>query len=188
MPAKSKLTPEIHAKIISFVRGGAYIETAAIAAGIGKRTLYDWLVKARDPEAPEEYRAFADDLERAQGEDEIRSVLQIEQLANAASAKRTAPCPRCRTPVTVSVPSLVQLHAVTWKLERKYPERYGNTLRIEHRTRSRVEEILEAAGKRMTDGAFRELVDALEAELGELSVDRTPALEADAGHSDDGIH
>ena len=40
------LTPALIKKIISFLRGGSYIETAAAACGISKETFYDWLKKA----------------------------------------------------------------------------------------------------------------------------------------------
>lgn len=47
----SKLTPELVEQIIDAVLEGAYIETAAQAAGIGKTTLYRWLRRADDVEA-----------------------------------------------------------------------------------------------------------------------------------------
>lgn len=37
---KTKLTPERQTKILNAIRAGAYVETAAAAAGINKVTLY----------------------------------------------------------------------------------------------------------------------------------------------------
>ena len=39
----TKLTPKTHKTIVTHVIDGVYLETAAAAAGIAKRTLYDWL-------------------------------------------------------------------------------------------------------------------------------------------------
>jgi transposase len=40
---KIKLTPELTERICEFIAKGNYIATACQAAGIGKRTYYDWL-------------------------------------------------------------------------------------------------------------------------------------------------
>ena len=168
MSRATKLTPELSARILNYIRSGAYVETAAAAAGISKQTFYTWLRQGSRPGAKKIHLEFVQAIEQAQAEDELRGVLQVEKLANVSSSTRSKPCPRCKTVVTIDVPvsTAVQLQAVTWKLERKYPERYGNTLRIEHRTQARVQELLNAVRPRMTAGAFDELISALEAEMG----------------------
>ncbi|MGB4501182.1 MAG: hypothetical protein WBI21_07950 [Natronincolaceae bacterium] len=45
MARPTKLNPETQNKIITAIRAGNYIETAAAYAGISKNTLYDWLRK-----------------------------------------------------------------------------------------------------------------------------------------------
>lgn len=41
--AASKQTPEVKAAIVESVRNGAYAKHAALAAGISKSTLYEWI-------------------------------------------------------------------------------------------------------------------------------------------------
>lgn len=43
MARPTKLTPEIHNRIVNAIKAGNYMETAAAAAGINKSTLYKWL-------------------------------------------------------------------------------------------------------------------------------------------------
>ena len=166
MGRKTKLNPELHERIVSYVKAGAYIETAAAAAGISKVTLYDWLKRgAREQQGP--FHDFARDIEDAQAQDEIRSVVGIERIAGAPST-RSVPCPSCKAPVSVQLPTAVQLNALTWKLERKYPERYGNRLRLDHegQLRTGVEATLEAARPFMRQESYADFVQALAQALG----------------------
>jgi transposase-like protein len=39
----SSLTPQVHDQIVDAIRRGAYIETAAQAAGVTKKSFYQWL-------------------------------------------------------------------------------------------------------------------------------------------------
>lgn len=159
-----KLTPELHTRIVKLVKAGAYIETAAASAGISKQTIYTWLRRGQKGEEP--FATFSSDLNAALADDELRSVLQVEQLAGGATATRSKPCPRCKTIVAVPIPTNVQLQALTWKLERKFPERYGHQLKIEHKLQGAVEELLEQVKPRMSEAAYAELVTALAEELG----------------------
>lgn len=71
---RSKLTPEVHDRIINAVRAGATFEAAAGAAGIAEWTLYRWLQEAEADGAPAWKRAFREDLYRARDELEVRVV------------------------------------------------------------------------------------------------------------------
>lgn len=117
----TKLTSEIQNKIVTAIRAGNYIETAAAYAGISKNTLYDWLKRGarekerleRNPrarikksEAP--YVEFSDAVEKAMAEAEIRDVAIIAKAAEE------------------------NWQAAAWRLERKYPERWGRREKIEH--------------------------------------------------------
>jgi len=42
MGRRSKLTPEMHTKIIALIKAGNYIETACEAIGVHKGTYYNW--------------------------------------------------------------------------------------------------------------------------------------------------
>lgn len=99
MGRPSKLDKKVTDKIVSYLRAGSYIETAAAASGITKQTLHSWLRRGADGEEP--YAAFCEEVETAQAEGEVRC------LALIASAAQK------------------QWQAAAWLLERRYPEKYG---------------------------------------------------------------
>jgi hypothetical protein len=99
MSRKTKLTPEAQEKILRHLRIGAYVETAAAAAGISRDTFYNWLKRGAEGKAP--YAAFAEAVEQAIAESEARD------LATVLAASKT------------------QWQAAAWRLERRFPERYG---------------------------------------------------------------
>jgi transposase len=95
-----KYDSEIAGKVIEFIRHGNYVETAAAAAGLSKVTLYEWLKKgARSKDG--EFREFLNAVEKAQAEAEARDVLLISKAAQEC------------------------WQAAAWRLERKFPDRWG---------------------------------------------------------------
>lgn len=114
MGRPTKLNPEIKNKIVTAIRAGNYIETAAAYAGISKNTLYDWLrrgerekqrveknprYKIRKSEQP--FVDFSDAVEKALAEAEVRDVAIIAKAAED------------------------QWQAAAWRLERKFPDKWG---------------------------------------------------------------
>jgi len=109
-----KLTPELHKQIVKSITIGAYVETAAAAAGLAKRTFYDWLTRGareidrlkRNPllsiEAKEEkYVIFSHAINKAIGEAEM---IDVETIRKAS--KRN-------------------WKAAAWRLERKHVDKWG---------------------------------------------------------------
>ena len=73
--APTKLTPKVHRAIVSSVRNGNYIGTAAKAAGVARRTITTWKQKADSGIQP--YAALFDELEAVSAlaeEDVVRSL------------------------------------------------------------------------------------------------------------------
>lgn len=102
----SKLTPELQERIISAIRAGNYMETAAAYAGISKDTLYRWLKQgARAKSGP--YKRFSDAIAQAMAQSEVRDVAVIHKAAET------------------------EWTAAAWRLERKYPERWGRRQKVE---------------------------------------------------------
>lgn len=102
MARPEKITPQIQQKIVDALRMGNYIETAAAFAGIHKSTLYDWLKKgASATDEHDKYRQFSDAVEKAMAEAEMRDVAVIAQASKD------------------------NWQAAAWRLERKYPHRWG---------------------------------------------------------------
>lgn len=119
----TKLTPEIVNEISKIIRSGNYIETACAYVGINKTTFYDWLkrgarekervsknprAKVKKSEIP--FVEFHDEIEKALAHSEIRDVAIIGKAAEE------------------------NWQAAAWRLERKFPERWGKRERyaIEH--------------------------------------------------------
>jgi hypothetical protein len=101
MSRPTKLTPDIQKKIVSVIRLGHYIETAAAYAGVSKQTLYNWMRQgAREDTGI--YRDFHDQVTMALAEAEIRDLAYIEKAAKKGSWQ-----------------------AAAWKLSRRFPKRWG---------------------------------------------------------------
>lgn len=163
MGRPTKLTPELADQIVQNLRAGAYIETAAKAAGINKTTLHDWLNRGQREDSGT-FRDFHAACMVAMADDEMRDVRRVQQLGEA---KVTVPCPACSEAVEVPVPDKVALAAVTWKMERKAPDRYGGKIKIEHRTQDRIHEIVDAVEPHMPPESYAHFLRALAAIMGE---------------------
>jgi transposase len=107
MPAKRKLTPAVLKLIVDAIGAGNYIETAAAYAGISKNTLYEWLKRGRRAKKADIYTEFVEAVEKAMADAEVRDVAQIAQASS------------------------IYWQASAWRLERKYPDRWGRKTAIE---------------------------------------------------------
>lgn len=67
-----ELDPALEQKVLDLIRAGNYIETAAAAAGINKKTIYSWLRNVK---------GFSDKMLEAQGAAEARDVALIAKAA-----------------------------------------------------------------------------------------------------------
>lgn len=120
MARPTKLNFDTQNKIITAIRAGNYIETAAAYAGVNKSTLYEWLKRGerekqrvaensryriRKSEKP--YVEFSNAVEKALAEAEIRDVAIIAKAAQE------------------------QWQAAAWRLERKFPDRWGRKDKVD---------------------------------------------------------
>lgn len=101
----TKLTPETQAKICDAIRAGNYLETSAAFAGIDKSTLYAWLRKGAAAKRGIHVE-FSRAIEKAMADAEARDVALIGKAAADGTWQASA-----------------------WRLERKYPDRWGRTER-----------------------------------------------------------
>ena len=100
----TKLTSELTAEIVKYIRLGSYIEVACQAVGITKETYYDWLTKAEAGSKAHQQFSYA--IKKAQAEAELRLLADIE--ANGDQWQRQA-----------------------WKLERRFNDRWGRKDKID---------------------------------------------------------
>jgi transposase len=115
---KTKFTTEVEDRLLRALRLGCYVETAAALAGISRDTFYDWIKKGAKGVAP--YAAFARKVDQAMAESEARDLAVI---LKAAEKNWTA---------------------AAWRLERRFPDRYGRNDRT--RVEAKVEVTTEGEG------------------------------------------
>lgn len=114
----TKLTKELIEEIATYLRAGNYIETTAHLVGVHRDSIYEWLKRgnaeiarvsksnrARIRKREEIFVEFTDTVKKAQAQAEAMLVAQIGK----ASEKNWT--------------------AAAWRLERKYPDRWGRTER-----------------------------------------------------------
>lgn len=95
------LTPELRDEFVRHLLVGNYIETACSLCRINKQSVYAWLRRGHDQKRGK-YRDFLNAVKEAQAKAESRGLLLIEKAANGG-----------------------QWQAAAWRLERKFPKRWG---------------------------------------------------------------
>lgn len=109
MGQQTKLTQEVQELIVSALRAGNYQETAARFAGISKPTFYRWMERGEsEAEEDQKYRDFRDAVEKAKAVGEVLDLKVINDAAQDGSWQ-----------------------AAAWKLERKFPHKWGRMVRAE---------------------------------------------------------
>lgn len=103
-----RFNAKVAEEIIAYLHHGAFVETAAAAAGISKQTFYNWLRRARDPKrSSTALRKFRRDVKQAMALSEARMIGFVSDAAET------------------------QWQAAAWHLERKYPQRWGRLQKTE---------------------------------------------------------
>lgn len=103
----TKLTTETVEKITNYIKLGNDNKVAAALAGVGESTFYLWLAKAEEEDAESHYVDFLESIQQAQAAAEARAVSLVQKAATDG-----------------------KWQASTWWLERKHPERWGQTNKI----------------------------------------------------------
>lgn len=104
MPAgrPTKLTPELQEEIVRYLRLGNYVETVCAIVGINKSTFYDWLKQGA--------RAKRSTNKMAQFSNAVKAAMALGEAADLAVIQRA---------------SARSWQAAAWRLERRYPGRWG---------------------------------------------------------------
>ena len=137
MGRPSKISKEVVDRIINAVKAGNYIETAAAYAGISKPTLYAWMKKGNE-QSKGIYRDFLNAIEKALAESEVRDVMIIGSAAKD------------------------NWQAAAWRLERKFPKRWGRHDRLDLNHEGKVNILHDVEAVEHTVRANRDVRNALE--------------------------
>src|SRR5665648_636178 len=97
----TKLTPELRAEIVIFLKAGNFIETVCVIVGINKSTFYAWMKRGDLSTRPDKYTKFRDEVEKAQAWSEARDVAIITKHSEN------------------------KWRAAAWKLEHRHSDRWG---------------------------------------------------------------
>lgn len=141
----SKLVPSIAKAILDALEEGATLEAAASIAGVSRRVVYLWIAEGKSAEASTVLGDFAASVERARDKAESEALIRVRQGVNVAGL------PDWRA-------------AEVW-LRMRYPEKYGAKAINDRKVRAEVQAIMSAVLSRLSMGAAREVLDALELEF-----------------------
>lgn len=98
----TKLTPELQEDIVKYLRLGNYVETVCAIVGINKTTFYDWMRQGA--------RAKRSTNKMAQFSHAIKAAMALGEAADLAVIQQA---------------SVRSWQAAAWRLERRYPGRWG---------------------------------------------------------------
>ncbi len=158
----TKLNQRIQDTIVTAVRHGNYLETAAALAGIHRDTLYTWIRKGVTAKTEDKFKAFSDMLSRAMAQSETEAVAAINEagMGHPVTRYRTAKKPLIENgrPVLdddgkpVYIEEIIEestvetdWRALAWRLERRFPRRWGRREYLETSiTEKPVEEMTDA--------------------------------------------
>ncbi len=104
--APTKYTPEVGKQILTFIRLGNYVDVAAMAVGVSQCQVRDWIKKGSSGHRV--YKQFVLDMQQAVAESEQRDLSVLDAAALAG-----------------------WWQAAAWKLERKFPNRWGRVHKVE---------------------------------------------------------
>lgn len=108
MGRKSKLTPELQARIVDVLAAGNYIEAACDFVGINPDTYHEWIKRGERGNAKDReggYTDFSDAVKKARAQAEIGSVARIRKAGMDG-----------------------EWQADAWYLERSHPDRWGRRM------------------------------------------------------------
>lgn len=107
----TKLTDEAEHDFLVALNQGAYIETACNYAGVARDTYYGWIERARKARE-KSGKLTVSEKRLVEFSDKVKKVLAATEMRDLERIKSAAES---------------QWQAAAWRLERRYPERWGRT-------------------------------------------------------------
>lgn len=119
MGRPTELKPAVKRKFVKALRDGNYIETAAAMAGISTKTVYNWMRRgSREENRLEENPRARPKKEEAPFLDFLQAVTRAQAEAEAAAVQ------------AIIQAEAEDWRAAAWRLERKFPDRWGRKDRL----------------------------------------------------------
>lgn len=167
-------------RIVNALRAGAYFEQACSAAAVHKETAYGWLriagkarIRARgdldsiDDTLTDHERAcltFSDSVAEAESSWEVGALALLERLARGGIAQvktvvKVDTKGKVLETTTTTEHSLPSAQVLEWRLERRFPQRYGRRISIEDDRESMSEEEREEAVLDVFDAYLQGVTD-----------------------------
>lgn len=122
----TKLTPGLQKRIVGAIRRGCYIETAAALTEVHRDTFYEWMKRgARETEGI--YQVFSVAVERALADSEREDLAVVEKASRGYEVVKTKVViyKDGTTEETTEKSTKFDWQAAAWRLERRFPERWG---------------------------------------------------------------
>lgn len=123
--APVKLTEDLIKQICNAIRSGAYMETAASYCGIDKVSFYKWMKLGR--QKPRSiYGALINALDKALADAELRDIVTIDRASTGTPAQYD------EDGNLIKQEMRPDWKASAWRLERKFPKKWGVKAHLEH--------------------------------------------------------
>lgn len=165
---KPIISQKIIQDVTSAIKAGNYMEVAAAYAGISKDTFFRWMkrgarekrrvlndkrLKIRQSELP--YVLFSEGVRKALADAEVRDVSMIAKAASGGQVYTEEKIVydasgRIVEKQVVTKKTAPQWQAAAWRLERKYPKKWGRRVAI-RKDEGTGEETAEEYAKKMRD-------------------------------------
>lgn len=132
----TKLNKEIMDKIVSVLKVGAYIETAAAYVGISKDSIYEWMKKGAVAKGGI-YKEFSDAMGKAISEAEMMMLTTVVQAARGNTTGRYLKDSDGnyildRHGAKIAIKNVQpDAQSAQWILERRHNKRWGNKQQVE---------------------------------------------------------
>jgi transposase len=132
-----KLTIELIEDIALLIRRGCYVETASAACGISKDSFYRWIKQGKNDDNETLGRKLSDAVMISLAEAEWRDVEVIDKAANGTPDKLLTDdngkhiLDSNGNAIVLEYGMPPNWKASAWRLERKFPERWGRQTKIE---------------------------------------------------------
>ena len=132
---RTTLTSALQARIVAAIRAGNAFGPACEAAGVSAWTGYEWIRRGRgdDPDRPATplYAAFAEAVRQAEMADELETIARLKHHGERRLLEDSVTVLPNGTTVTVRRWSVPDVRPDMWRLERKYPRRWGPRRHLE---------------------------------------------------------